>query len=233
MRFEGLREILLKGGVAPRHVRRYLAELSEHLDDLTEKQRAQGYDGEDAELRARALLGEDRELAAAMLEQKSLHSIPARAPWLIFGLLPPVAGIAAAFALIAPLALIARILHMAAKGGILAPQWFQETAFAVTGVGNLALAPALAAGFVFLAARQRISWLWPLLAIVLLALMDLQFQAHFPPAGHRGGSLSIGATTWIWHWRSWLETWPSSVARLLLTLLPGAFFLRTRSLVGQ
>src|SRR6185312_17099619 len=124
MRFEDLRETLLKGGIAPRHVRRYLAELSEHLDDLTEKQRAQGYDREDAQLRARALLGEDRELAAAMLEQKSLRSLPARAPWLIFGLLPPVAGIAAAFALIAPLALIARILHMVAKGGILAPQWF-------------------------------------------------------------------------------------------------------------
>src|ERR1700754_3444929 len=107
MRFEALREILLKGGIAPRHVRRYLAELSEHLNDLTERQRAQGYEGEDAELRARALLGEDRELAAAMLEQRSLRSIAARAPWLVFGLLPPVAGIASAFALIAPLALIA------------------------------------------------------------------------------------------------------------------------------
>jgi hypothetical protein len=96
MRFEGLREILLKGGVAPRYVRRYLAELSEHLDDLIEKQQAQGYEGEDATLRARALLGEDRELAAAMLERKSLRSVTARAPWLIFGLLPPVAGIAAA-----------------------------------------------------------------------------------------------------------------------------------------
>jgi hypothetical protein len=220
MRFEVLREILLKGGIAPRHVRRYLAELSEHLDDLIQKQQAQGYEGEDARLRARALLGEDRELAAAMLEQKSLRSITARAPWLVFGLLPPVAGLVAAFALIAPLALIARILHMVAKGGILAPQWFQGTAFAVTGGGNLALAPALAAGFVFLATRQRISWLWPLLAIVLLALMDLQFRAHFPPAGQRGGSLSIGATTWIWHWRSWLETWPLSAARLLLTIAP-------------
>src|SRR6185503_18450029 len=102
MRFEALREILLKGGVAPRHVRRYLAELSEHLDDLTEKQRALGYDGEDATSRARALLGEDSELAAAMLEQKSLRSVPARMPWLVFGFLPPVAGIAAAFVLIAP-----------------------------------------------------------------------------------------------------------------------------------
>ena len=231
MRFEALREVLLKGGIAPRHVRRYLAELSEHLDDLEAQQRASGYDREDAAGRARALLGEDRELAAAMLEQKSLRSLPARAPWLIFGVLPPVAGIAAAFALIAPLALIARILHMVAKGGILAPQWFQGMAFAVTGAGNLALAPALAAGFVFLATRQRISWLWPLLAIVLLALMDLQFQAHFPPAGQRGGTLSIGATTWIWHWQSWYETWPLSAARLLLTLLPAGWVIRRRSAV--
>jgi hypothetical protein len=213
-------------------VRRYLAELTEHLDDLTEKQRAQGYDVEDAQLRARALLGEDRELAAAMLEQRSLRSLPARAPWLIFGLLPPVAGIAAAFALIAPLALTANILHMVAKGGILAPQWFQGTALAVTGAGNLALAPALAAGFVFLATRQRISWLWPLLAIVLLALMDLQFRAHFPGVGQRGGSLTIGATTWIWHWQSWLETWSQSVVRLLLTLLPAFWLFRKRIIAG-
>ena len=138
MRFEGLRELLLKGGVAPRHVRRYLAELSQHLDDLTEKQRAQGYDDEDAALRARALLGEDRELAAAMLEQKSLRSLPARAPWLIFGVLPPVAGIAAAFALIAPLGADRQLLHMVAKGGILASQWFQgHWPSAVTGIGNL------------------------------------------------------------------------------------------------
>src|ERR1700761_3953986 len=104
MRFEALREILLKGGIAPRHVRRYLAELTEHLDDLTEKQRAQGYDGEDAALRARALLGEDRDLAAAMLEQKSLRSITVRAPWLVFGILPPVAGIVAGFLLMGSLA---------------------------------------------------------------------------------------------------------------------------------
>jgi hypothetical protein len=228
MRFEALREILLKGGVAPRHVRRYLAELSEHLDDLTEKQRALGYDGEDATSRARALLGEDSELAAAMLEQKSLRSVPARMPWLVFGFLPPVAGIAAAFVLIAPLALIARIFHMTTPGGIHAPGWFQTLAFGLTGLGNLALEPLVAAGFVFLASRQRISWLWPLLALVLLALMDLQFRAHFPGAGQRGGSLSIGGGIWLFHWQSWLETWPSSVARLSLTLLPAFWLFRKR-----
>jgi hypothetical protein len=34
MQFEHLRERLLKAGVAPGHVRRYLRELSDHLDDL-------------------------------------------------------------------------------------------------------------------------------------------------------------------------------------------------------
>jgi hypothetical protein len=83
-----------------------------------------------------------------------------------------------------------------------------------------------------LRARQRISWLWPLLAIVLLALMDLQFRAHFPAVGQRGGSLTIGAATWIWHWQSWLETWPWSLARLSLTLLPAFWFFRKRMIVS-
>jgi hypothetical protein len=32
--FESLRDRLLRGGVAPRHVTRYLRELTEHLEDL-------------------------------------------------------------------------------------------------------------------------------------------------------------------------------------------------------
>jgi hypothetical protein len=39
--FDELRERLLRAGVAPRHVRRYLRELSEHLADLrAEEERA-------------------------------------------------------------------------------------------------------------------------------------------------------------------------------------------------
>ena len=78
MRFDTLRETLLAGGIAPRHVRRYLAELSEHLDDLTAEQRTLGYDATDAVLRAHARLGDDGELAKAMLEQPGMKSWPAR-----------------------------------------------------------------------------------------------------------------------------------------------------------
>src|ERR1700740_1459704 len=38
--FSDLRERLLKSGVAPRHVRRYLGELSEHLADLQAEEMA-------------------------------------------------------------------------------------------------------------------------------------------------------------------------------------------------
>ena len=46
MPFDAVAETLLKGGIAPRRVRRYVRELDEHLDDLTEQQRAVGYDDE-------------------------------------------------------------------------------------------------------------------------------------------------------------------------------------------
>jgi hypothetical protein len=226
MRFDLLRETLLKGGVAPRHVRRYLTELCEHLDDLTAQQREAGYDGEDAVIRARARLGGDAELAGAMLEQKQFRSLAARAPWAVFGLLPPVAAIAAGFILIAPLALTARVLRLVTPTGIHAPFWFQELAHAVTGLGNLALAPLLAAGFILLATRQKMARAWPLLAVVLIALLDLQFSAHFPEPGKTGGALSIGAALWLSHIHSWLEAWPLSLARLLLTLLPALWFIR-------
>ena len=54
MPFEALRERPLAAGIAPRHVRRYLAELNDHLDDLIQVQRDAGYDTEDAEIRAPA-----------------------------------------------------------------------------------------------------------------------------------------------------------------------------------
>jgi hypothetical protein len=90
MPFETLAEALLRGGIAPRYVRRYVRELAEHLDDLTVQQRASGYDGEDAVRRARARLGDDSELAQAMLDQPSMRSWSARMPWLVFLFLPPV-----------------------------------------------------------------------------------------------------------------------------------------------
>ncbi len=80
MPFDTVTETLLKGGIAPRHVRRYVGELTDHLEDLTERQQRAGFDEADARIRARALLGDDRELTAAMLEQHRFKSGPRACP---------------------------------------------------------------------------------------------------------------------------------------------------------
>ena len=46
--FRNLRERLLRAGVAPRHVRRYLAELEDHLSDLLAEEEQSGRSSADA-----------------------------------------------------------------------------------------------------------------------------------------------------------------------------------------
>ena len=92
--FESVREELLSAGIAPRHVNRYITELREHLADLAARERATGMDARQANERALALLGEDRQLAQAMIEKGATRSLAARAPWSVFAVLPVVALLA-------------------------------------------------------------------------------------------------------------------------------------------
>src|ERR1043166_2931427 len=85
-RFKDLQEKLLRAGIAPRHVRRYLGELRQHYDDLDAEENEAGVSGVAAEQAASARLGSDSELTAAMLSQPELRSISARYPWAVFGI---------------------------------------------------------------------------------------------------------------------------------------------------
>ena len=62
-----LRERLLRAGVAPRHVRRYLTELADHLADLRAEEERAGRSRVDAESAALARLGRMDDLAKAMM----------------------------------------------------------------------------------------------------------------------------------------------------------------------
>lgn len=86
--FHELRERLLRAGIAPRHVRRYLNELSDHLADLTAEEERAGLRRIDAESAALARLGGIDDLAKAMTDQRQFQSWSARAPWATFGLAP-------------------------------------------------------------------------------------------------------------------------------------------------
>src|SRR5271166_6501245 len=86
--FHELRERMLRAGVAPRHVRRYLAELADHLADLRAEEERAGRSRADAESAAFRRLGGMDDLCKAMIEQRQFQSWCVRAPWAMFGLAP-------------------------------------------------------------------------------------------------------------------------------------------------
>lgn len=218
MPFDDLRERLLRAGVAPRHVRRYLAELSDHLDDLVQNQRDAGYDLETATIRARAWLGDDDDLATAMLDRPALRALPARAPWLVFGLFP-LAALAALCAV--PVMFLAMAANLHDHPGGITPAWFQNLALSLVFLGNWALAPFTAALFSILAFRQRLPAHWPLIAGIVLAAIGFHMQASFPGPHSHGGSLGIslsfpGGQSGA-GWTQWL-------AVTLLTMAPALLY---------
>jgi hypothetical protein len=228
MQFDALRERLLRAGVAPRHVRRYLRELDDHLADLIDAQRVAGHNEIDAAIRAQALLGGDDELAAAMLCDPRFRSWVSRAPWLVFGLVPPVGIVAAFFAAALPLVL-ARLYELAGHANRAAPGWFQSLAQDIALFANLVLAPGLAALLVWAACRQRLSWRWPLLGIAIVTLRGVHMSVHFPQAGLHGGRIAIIAPL-LGSPRLLAPVlaaeWPTYLTQTLLTVAPALWLAR-------
>jgi hypothetical protein len=192
--FNELRERLLRAGVAPRHVRRYLAELADHLADLRAEQEQAGLDRADAEAAALMRLGGADALAEAMIEQRQLQSWCSRAPWAVFSL-GPLIVLAVAY-LVAGL-----ILWSGWK--IFLPE--SETPFVPTeglsvlyfGVGKLDyfFAPVLVGwGIGLFAARQRSMPIWPIVGLILNALIASAVQFHVvrPHIPGADGRVSVG-----------------------------------------
>ena len=174
--FFELHERLLRAGISPRHVRRYVAELTDHLSDLTIEERSRGLSPSDARATALARLGTTESLAAAMIAQPQFQSLTARAPWAVFGLAP--------FILLAALWFISLCIlrlgwHLFLPGAItpfgsvpgqqildLRNIYFQINRALYLG------APILVGWcMVLTAARQRLKNAWPLFSLALLALL--------------------------------------------------------------
>jgi hypothetical protein len=197
--FEDVHERLLRAGVAPRHVRRYERELTEHLDDLIAMQKARGYEGEDAYLRARALLGPDEELIAAMLASGRFRSLSAHAPWLVFGVAPlfVIAGL-----LIGVGFMMIGVWHYGLAGHVSSgARWLTDLLGLWCNMVMIATGPLAATFFVIMALRQRLALRWPMVAVLIVALLTafLTFVVKLPiphKAGELGVGLSITAPLW-------------------------------------
>ena len=191
--FNELREHLLRAGVAPRHVRRYLKELADHLADLAAEEQSGGLNRQEAQSTALARLGSMDDLARAMTEQRQFQSWSVRAPWAMFGLAPLLALSAAWFA----------ALFILWCGWII----FLPEAVTPFGAGPLHglvnvyfqfgrmiyfSAPVLIGwGIALVAARQRLTVGWPALGMALIALAGVAARVHAARTALSGGAAHV------------------------------------------
>ncbi len=186
--FHELQERLLRAGVAPRHVRRYLAELADHLADLTAEEKRAGRSREEAESSALARLGSMEDLAKAMTGQRQFQAWCVRAQWAFFSF-GPLFYLAGAW--------MAAIFILWSGWRMFLPE--RDTPFGVRefGFANLYFqlgraiyftAPFFVGwGIVLIAARQRLKALWPPVGLLLNAWLSGTAQIHASRTGVPGG----------------------------------------------
>ncbi len=222
MPFEVVAEQLLKGGVAPRHVRRYIGELDDHFTQLTAQLQRGGYDIEQARLRARIRLGDDTQLVSAMLELPGIRAWSARVPWLVFSAIPP----AMTFILfVIPLFVVRLISPLGGfRGSLLIwlPVSYADFARYFVDASNLLVAPTVAALFAVMAFRQRLDYRWALLAAVSIIILSPQASTYVSERTGMSASLLIDGRSEL------AKAWRLSTIQAVLTLLPATLLLRRR-----
>ena len=194
--FDELRERLLRAGVAPRHVRRYLAELADHFADLRAEEQSAGRGGAEAESAAIARLGTMDDLARAMTERPEFQAWCARAPWAAFGV-APVLLLAASWCVTLLVLWLGWQRFLPGEQTPFGRHSGHSALFALANVvfqGDQALyylAPILVGwGVALVAARQRVKAWWPIAGLVLIACVGGAAQVHASQAP--GGHVNIG-----------------------------------------
>jgi hypothetical protein len=215
--FSELRERLLEAGVAPRHVRRYLRELADHLSDLKAEGERSGQSRADAESSALRRLGSADDLASAMIKRREFQSWAVRAPWATFGL-APVGFLAVAWAV--ALLILWTGWHIflphsdspfANNGG---PMYGIENAYFQAGRLIYFGAPIFIGwGVGLVAARQRLRTLWPILGVAVVALIASAAQVH---AGRTEVPDAIGHITMNFNFGSSAQDISSGLAHALV-----------------
>jgi hypothetical protein len=195
-RFDQLSERLLRAGIAPRHVRRYVAELRDHFEDLVREETAAGTAPALAQSRARSRLGSDDALAQVMLARPGVRSISARYPWAVFGLAPVALVVAALFGAVLIEAgvfnLVSALVHQPKFAGRPPPEWFTSIVFAWNWLATWAAPLAIAIALCLVGLRQRISASWIFTGITIACVLGAFQVLNWHDDGLHG-ELSLGS----------------------------------------
>jgi hypothetical protein len=192
--FHELREHLLRAGVAPRHARRYLTELGDHLADLTAEEERAGRCRAEAESTALVRLGGVEELAKSMVGRREFQAWTAQAPWALFGLAPVMTLALAYFVACCYLWFVWKIFLPTADTpfgaqalGAGSIRRFENICFQA-GKYYYVFAPVFVGwGTALMAGRQRLKGLWPGVGLVFIALMGGTAQIHAGRTAVPGG----------------------------------------------
>jgi len=188
-----LQERLLHVGVAPRHVRRYLTELREHLADLTAEEERAGRNPAEAAALALTRLGPMDELARTMIEQPELRSVTARAPWAVLGA-GPLLGLVVGWGIALLILWSGWAWFLQGSRTPFVP--LHGFAIAYFGVGRMLYysAPLLSGwGMVLLAGRQRVRAIWPvILGSLVVAVLGATGAVDVRPPAVPGDTGDVG-----------------------------------------
>jgi len=200
--FHELRERLLRACIAPRHVRRYLTELADHLADLTAEEERAGRSRADAESAALARLGGMDDLAKAMIGHRQFQSWCVRAPWAMFGLAPLFFLAGAYFVACIYLWFLWQVflpgMDTPFGHGNPGPIYGFQNICIQAGKFYYTGAPILVGwGIGLMAARQRVKAIWPIGSLVLIAWMGAtaQIQASRTAVPDGLGNIRMGFFT--------------------------------------
>ena len=190
-RFDRLSERLLTAGVAPRHVRRYVRELGDHFDDLVGEEKAGGAARELAETRALSRLGNDDDLADAMLSRPELRSLTSRFPWAVFGIGPVVMiALSVAAALYIEVGVIKSATAWAPLFGItpgpVAARGFTRAMLVWNTLATYGGPLFFAWLFYWIGSRQRMPRAWIITGVVLVSVLGGFQDLIFYDTGCRG-----------------------------------------------
>nr|WP_313372392.1 permease prefix domain 1-containing protein [Brucella intermedia] len=183
--FWHLEERLLKAGVKPGIAERYIAELRDHLEDLSYELKQKGLPPREAITEALVRLGDLDALAAPMLEDDRFHSLTNKAPWLVFIAAPILVYLGI-------LGLVTFSLISAVSPGSV-PPWFRLVggfAHYLTG-GILPVLGAWLLTFISIRQRTRRVWLIPGIAIPVILASSVQLAVTLS-ASMDSGAISVG-----------------------------------------
>jgi hypothetical protein len=197
-RFCELEERLLRAGVSPRHVRRYVEELTDHLADLRAAEEREGKNGVEAEAAAAARLGPEEELAAAMLGRRELRSWSTRAPWAVFGL-GGLGSLTAAYAIALTILWSGWRMFLPESASPFAVELHGISVW-YFGVGRMLYygAPLFVGwGLGVIAARQRMGVAWPVAGIVLACVAGAMAHVRVGVGGSVGMGIAPVSVTYL------------------------------------